>query len=249
MTLGLILAASVAFVRAQALKLEPSALKRPRVESVFSPVCGCDDKRTASLAFGLRRASRVDAQMIDSEARPVRTLVDGTVRPAGRIRLDWDGLDDAGRLVPDGPYRLRLVLDDEREVVVPLPVVVDTRAPRAALTAITPRVIAAPLREGGRRRGARRRPQRAASRAMPVAVRYRSTEAGRATLLVDGTMVVRTGRRPPGRRALRWDGRLEGRALAAGVYELSLRVRDRAGNSSSPTRSLPLRVRRLRRPR
>ncbi len=239
MTLGLILAASVAFVRAQALKLEPSALKRPRVERVFSPVCRCEDERTAGLAFGLRRRSRVDAQMIDSDARRVRTLLNGATRPAGRVRFAWDGRDDAGRLVPDGLYRLRLVLDEEREVVVPRPVRVDTQAPRATLIEIAPRVIAAPAREGGRRRDARRAPRPA-----PIAVRYRSTEAGRATLLVDGETVLSTGRRPAGRRSLRWDGRVGAAALGVGVYELSVRVRDRAGNSSVPTRSLPLRVRR-----
>ena len=241
MTLVLILAASVAFVRAQALKLEPSALKRPRVERIFSPVCRCDDKRTAGLAFGLRRPSRVDAQMIDSDARVVRTLLDGATRPAGRVRLAWDGRDDARRLVADGAYRLRLVLDGEREVVVPRPVRVDKQAPRAALTAIDPRVISAPAREGGRRRSDARR----SSRPVPVTVRYRSTEAGRATLLVDGSTVLSTARRPSGSRSLRWDGRVGGgQSLTAGVYELALRVRDRAGNSSAPNRSLPLRVRR-----
>ena len=240
MTLGLILAASVAFVRAQALKLEPSALKRPRVERVFSPVCRCDEGRTAELAFGLRRPSRVDAQMIDSNARVVRTLLDGAARPAGRVRLAWDGRDDARRLVPDGAYRLRLVLDEEREVVVPRPVRVDKQAPRVVLTAIDPRVVPAPSREGGRRRSdARRSP-----RPVPVTVRYRSTEAGRATLFVDGATVLSTARRPSSRRSLRWDGRVGGRSLAAGVYELALRVRDRAGNLSAPTPSLPLRVRR-----
>jgi hypothetical protein len=239
-TLVLILAASAAFLRAQTLKLEPSALKRPRVESVFSPVCGCEDKATASLSFGLRRGSRVDARMIDSDARIVRTLADGAERPAGRLRLEWDGRDDAGRLLPDGPYRLRLVLDGDREVVVPRPVILDTRAPLAALISVAPRTIVAPARERGR--GARRRAERAA----PIDVRYRSSEAGRATLLVDGLAAVRTGRRLPGRRSLRWDGRLDGRPLRPGSQELALRVRDRAGNSSAPTRSVTVRVARSR---
>jgi len=247
-TLVLILAASAAFLRAQTLKLEPSALKRPRIEKVFSPVCGCEDKATASLSFGLRRASLLDARMIDSDARIVRTLADGAERPAGRLRLEWDGRDDVGRLQPDGPYRLRLFLDEEREVVVPRPVVLDTQAPRAALLSVVPRTIATSARERqrGRRRGASRRTDRAALRAAPIEVRYRSSEAGRATLLVDGLAVVRTGRRPPGRRSLRWDGRLDGRPLRPGRRELALRVRDRAGNSSAPTRSVTVRVGRSR---
>ena len=247
-TLVLILAASAAFLRAQTLKLEPSALKRPRIEKVFSPVCGCEDKATASLSFGLRRASLLDARMIDSDARIVRTLADGAERPAGRLRLEWDGRDDVGRLQPDGPYRLRLFLDEEREVVVPRPVVLDTQAPRAALLSVVPRTIATSARERqrGRRRGASRRTDRAALRAAPIEVRYRSSEAGRATLLVDGLAVVRTGRRPPGRGSLRWDGRLDGRPLRPGRRELALRVRDRAGNSSAPTRSVTVRVGRSR---
>ena len=240
-TLVLIVAASAAFLRAQTLKLEPSPVKRPRVESVFSPVCGCEDT-TAGLSFGLRRASRVDAQMIDSDARIVRMLADGAERPAGRQRLEWDGRDDAGRLVADGAYRLRLFLDEEREVVVPRAVVLDTQAPRAALGAVVPRVVAAPRRG----RDARRRAERASSGPAAVALRYRSSEAGRAILLVDGRPAVRSASRPPGRSSLRWDARLDGRALAAGVYELSLRVRDRAGNSSMSTRTVDLRVRRSR---
>jgi hypothetical protein len=243
-TLVLILAASAAFLRAQTLKLEPSALKRPRIEKVFSPVCGCEDKATASLSFGLRRASLLDARMIDSDARIVRTLADGAERPAGRLRLEWDGRDDVGRLQPDGPYRLRLFLDEEREVVVPRPVVLDTQAPRAALISVAPRTIVVPARK--RQRGRGRGSSRPADRAAPIDVRYRSSEAGRATLLVDGLAAMRTGRRLPGRRLLRWDGRLDGRPLRPGSQELALRVRDRAGNSSAPTRSVTVRVGRSR---
>lgn len=238
-TLVAILGASGAFVRAQTLKLEPPAIKRPQVERFFSPRCDCKDKSTATVTFSLRRPTLVDAQVIDEEGRLVRPLLDGARLPRGPRRLEWDGRDGAGRIAPDGQYRLRLVLDGEREVILPKTITLDTEPPRATLISVAPRVIAAANAD-------RKRPRRRGRRPLPPAtateVRYRASDRAKGLLLVDGRPTRRTRLRPPGPASLEWRGGLDERPARPGAYELSVRVRDRAGNLSAPTRSARVRV-------
>ena len=230
LTLFLIAGASAAFLRAQTLKLEPSPLERPRVERVFSPVCGCASKATATLAFTVRRPLRVDAQLVGDGDRPVRLLVAGARWPRGRRTLQWDGRDDAGRLVADGPYRLRVrLLERDRAIVVPTTVVVDTAPPRARLLSVAPRTLPRP-------RGTR-------PSARPIVVRYRASEAGRPALLVDGRTATRRDRRPSGRSLIVWGGRARGRPVRPGAHRIAVQIRDRAGNLGPPTQAVRVRVR------
>jgi len=231
-TLALIVGASADFLRAQTLKLEPSPLDRPRVEAVFSPVCGCETKGTATLAFTVRGDLRVDAQMIDADGDAVRSLARGEEWGSGRRTLQWNGRDDRGRLVPDGPYRLRVQLlgDERREIVVPTPVSVDTVPPRVALLSVEPDVVA-PSPRG--------QPPRDV-----VEVRYVAAEAARPSLLVEGRAATSRGPRPSGRSVIAWGGRARGRALRPGTYGVSVLLRDRAGNVGRPSRRLEVRVRR-----
>jgi len=235
LTLFLVAGASAAFVRAQTLKLEPSPLQRPRVERVFSPVCGCAGKATATLSFTVRRPLHVDAQMIAEGDRPVRSLAAGARWPQGRRTLQWDGRDDAGRLVADGPYRLRVRLrerdrDRDRDIIVPTTTVVDTDPPRARLISVRPRTLP------------RARSDRPSAR--PIEIRYRASEAGRPALLVDGRTATRRNRRPRGRSVIVWAGRARGRPVAPGPHRLSVQIRDRAGNLGPPTQGIGVRVRR-----
>ena len=230
LTLFLIAGASTAFLRAQTLKLEPSPLERPRVERVFSPVCGCASKATATLSFTVSCSLRVDAQMVDDGDRPVRLLVAGARWPKGRRTLQWDGRDDAGRLVADGPYRLRVrLLERDREIVVPTTVVVDTAPPRARLLSVAPRTLTRP-------RGAR-------PSARPIEIRYHASEAGRPALVVDGRTATRRDRRPPGRSVIVWGGRARGRPVRPGAHRIAVQVRDRAGNLGPATQEVRVRVR------
>jgi hypothetical protein len=227
-----IVGAGLAFMRAQALKLEPSPLGKPRVERFFSPVCGCPDGETGTFAFTVKRPLRLDAEVLAADGRPVRSLAEGTRWQRGRRRLDWDGRDDRGRLLPDGTYRLRLRLPD-REVLVPTAITLDTAAPRATLTSVTPRAVTTA--------------QLARARAPSFAVRYRASEPSRAVLLVDGKAATRSGVRPPGPLLIRWNGRRDGRLVPPGAHTLAVRLRDRAGNSGRPTEGVRVRVRPSRR--
>jgi hypothetical protein len=229
-TLVLIAGASAAFLLAQSLKLEPSPLDRPRVERIFSPTCGCATKATATLAFTVTRPLRVDAEMIDREGRRVRGLAAGERWDEGRRTLQWDGRDDAGRLAAEGPYRLQVrLLRGERDIVIPTAVTVDTTPPRVALLSVTPR---------GLPRAVGRRPS-----TRPIEVRYRASEAGSPTLFVDGRAATRRRWRPPGRSTFEWGGRSRGRPLPAGVHDLAVVVRDRAGNLGRPSERIGVRVR------
>jgi flagellar hook capping protein FlgD len=242
LTVVVVLGAGAAFLRAQALKLEPSPLKQPRVERAFSPRCGCRDGREADLTFALRRPSRLHVEVIDADDRVVRTIAEGRELGRGRHRLSWDGRDATGRSAPDGPYRWRLRIARGRTMLLPSPVRLDTQPPRVELSSIAPRVLVIGRRE--ERASRRGRPQPAAG---TVTVRLQASETARALLLVDGRLATRGGFRPPGEQSLRWDAGLGGTPLGPGRYFLALRARDRAGNLSAPSRRVAFRVVRARR--
>jgi hypothetical protein len=229
-TLLLIAGASVGFLRAQTLKLEPSPFTRPRVERVFSPVSGSPSKATATLAFTVRIPVRVSAAVADSAGRPVRVLARDVRWPRGRRTLQWDGRDERGRVVPDGDYRLHLtLLDRDREILVPTSVGVDTHPPRARLLGASPRRLTLS--------GSRRRPP-----ARPIVVRYRASEAARPLLFVDGRVATRRGPSPAGRAAIEWEGTERGRPVRPGPHVLSVRLRDAAGNLGPPSNGVRVRV-------
>jgi hypothetical protein len=71
---------------------------------------------------------------------------------------------------------------------------------------------------------------------------YRVDERARAVMLVDGRQRVQSKfRQLEGR--LVWFGRVNGRVVPPGSYEIRLRAVDRAGNRSVRTRAVPVRVR------
>lgn len=219
---------AAAFAVTESLKLEPSVVTRPIFvgpdgetvprDRVFSPVCACPQDR-AVLGFTLRRADRLTASIVDAGGDVVRVLVRNMRFARGPHQLSWDGRDEAGDVVADGPYRLRLDLRREgRSFLVPMVFRVDTQAPQVRLVRAGPTVIS-PDGDGERDR---------------VWVRYRSSEKGAPALAVDGVVVSVGGLREPGRSALSWLGRVDGEPAPPGEYAITLTVRDRAGNVSEP---------------
>lgn len=219
---------AAAFAVTESLKLRPSVVTRPTFvgpdgavvarDRVFSPVCECPQER-AVLGFTLRRADRVTASIVDASGDAVRVLVHKMRLARGAHELTWDGRDEAGAVVEDGPYRLRLDLRREgRSFLVPMVFRVDTQAPRVRLVRAGPTVIS-PDGDGVQDR---------------VWVRYRSNEKGAPALAVDGAVVSVGGAREPGRSALSWLGRIDGEPAPSGEYAITLSVRDRAGNVSEP---------------
>ncbi|MGI9659424.1 MAG: hypothetical protein ACR2OD_10985 [Gaiellaceae bacterium] len=217
---------AAAFAITETLKLEPSEVARPAFigpdgetvprDRVFSPVCGCP-QATAVLGFTLRKADRVSASIIDGRSDIVRVLFENERLTRGPQQLTWDGVDDSGAIVPDGPYRLRLDLRRAgRAFLVPMVFRVDTRAPELRLIRAGPATIT-PDGDGAQDK---------------VWVRYRSNEKAAPVLEVDGEAVSIGGVRNAGRSALSWLGRIDGEPAASGEYAITLTVRDRAGNVS-----------------
>ena len=224
---ALLAGTTAAFAVTEVLKLEPSPISRPRFDRIFSPTCECPQS-IADLRLRLREADTIDAVIVNADGTLVRTLAAGAPEEAGRLVLRWDGENDAGAIVPDGPYRLRIHLDDERRtIVIPNLVRVDTEPPPVELLGLSPRSLS-PDGDG---------------RADRATIRFRLGERARPLILVDGEPAPRGEVRAAGRRSLVWPGTAGGRPLPAGFYRVAVRARDRAGNVSAPTAAIVVRIR------
>ncbi len=224
--LALLGATAAAFAVTERLKLERSPVTGTRVDRVFSPVCECA-RDVAVVSFVLRRRETVTVDILERDGRSIRTLVRNRREPAGRVSYTWDGRDNLERVVPEGVYRPRVQLErNGRTIVLPNPIRVDTTAPVITLVRVSPRVFS-PDSDGTRDR---------------VTAAYRIDERARAVMLVDGRQRAQSKfRRVEGN--LVWFGRINGRVVRPGTYEIRLRAADRAGNRSIRTRAVPVVVR------
>jgi len=224
--LALLAATAAAFAVTERLKLERSPITGTRVDRVFSPVCECA-RDVAVISFVLRRPGSVTVELLESGGERVRTLVRDRDEERGRVAYTWDGRDDFERLVEDGVYRPRVLLEEHgRTIVLPNPIRVDTKAPRIRLLRVFPRVFS-PDGDGRRDR---------------IVARYEIDEAARAMMLVDGRRRVLSKFRETSGQLV-WFGRVNGRTVRPGRYEIRLRAFDRAGNRDSSRRTVPVVVR------
>jgi FlgD Ig-like domain len=224
--LALLGATAAAFAVTERLKLERSPITGTRVDHVFSPVCECA-RDVAVISIVLRRRETVTLDILDRGGRSIRTIVRERREAAGRVSYTWDGRDNLGRVVPEGVYRPRVQLErNGRTIVLPNPIRVDTTAPQIRLVRVFPRVFS-PDADGQRDR---------------VTATYRIDERANAIMLVDGRQRVQSKfRKVEGK--LVWFGRINGRDVPPGAYEIRLRAVDRAGNRSVRTRAVTVRVR------
>jgi hypothetical protein len=224
---ALLAGTTAAFAVTEALKLEPAPIARPNFDQVFSPTCGCAQS-TARLALRLRRADELDAVMVDADGEPVRTLAADRRRAPGRLVFRWNGRDDAGAVVADGPYRMRVHLEDERRtILIPDVVRVDTEPPTVELVGVSPRRLS-PDGDGRRDR---------------ATIRFRLSGRASPVVLVDGSVAARGQARRRGTATLTWAGTVRGRPLPPGLYGVAVRARDRAGNISAPTADVTVQIR------
>jgi hypothetical protein len=222
-------ATAAAFAVTERLKLERSPITGTKVDRVFSPVCECA-RDTAQISFVLRKPASVTVELLDGDGDRVRRLVRDREETRGRVSYVWDGRNDAERIVEDGVYRPRVLLEEHgRTIVLPNPIRIDTKPPRIRLIRIRPRVISP---DGDDRKDR-------------LVARYEIDERARAMMLVNGQRRV-LAKFPSTEGRLVWFGRVDGRSIRAGKYEIRLRAFDRAGNRSSTKRVVPVVVRYVR---
>jgi hypothetical protein len=213
LVVALLAATAAAFALTQGLKSQLSPIYGTDVDNVLSPVCGCET-RSATIYFKLREADQLDIEIVDGSKKVVRTLVQGREYPAGPVSLEWNGRDGAGDVLPEGDYEPRVRVRGARQTItLPNAMRIDVTPPQFERVRVNPTVFS-PDGDG---------------RADRVTFSYQLSEPANGMLFVDGK-----------RRELKlfaraedtivWNGRLRGRTLPAGTYELQLGARDRAGN-------------------
>ncbi len=225
----LVVATFGAFFVAQQLKSSP-----PRVQDLFATPFFSPNRDgrfdRARMSLRLKRTDDVTAIVVDRGGDEIRTLTDNEPLRAGeRLRLVWDGNDDARRAVPDGTYRIRLSLRRQgRSILIPRNIDKDTKPPLVRVTSIGPEKAPGPelVPRADRK---------------PAKVNFRAPGRRREIL------VFRTDVRPlrpvfdkPVRLAddatsWTWNGTVDGRRVAAGTYVVVVRARDRAGNIGAST--------------
>jgi hypothetical protein len=91
-------------IKALVLSAGPAVKGKPR-PAIFSPTCTCNT-RYARISFRLGKPGPLVAWIVS----PSGTVVDqiGDFKNVRRVTLTWSGRNDAGKLVRDGSYRLRL---------------------------------------------------------------------------------------------------------------------------------------------
>lgn len=117
----LIVAVLVVRARTPDLVLEETGGLRTGLPTVFDPTSP-GGRQSVRLQFFVREsdpAGRVE--IVDSEEDVVRTLESAIALEAEEeVVLRWDGRDDAGRVVPEGRYRLAVELPGaDREMIWP----------------------------------------------------------------------------------------------------------------------------------
>jgi len=70
----------------------------------------------ADLHLSLPRSERVQAEILDIQGRMVRTLSSDQALNPGEGVLRWDGRDNAGALVPNGVFLIRVRAGGETAV-------------------------------------------------------------------------------------------------------------------------------------
>ena len=226
LVLGLLGGTAAAFAITEGLKLEKSPIGSTHVDKLFSPVCNCQ-KDVAEVKFTLRRGSMMTVTVITPDGEPVATIANhyfrrGTIRP-----LTWNGRDSAGAVVPDGLYKLRIHLRHQT-ITLPNTIQVDTTPPSIAIKRVAPRVFS-PDHDGRREY---------------VTISFGVSSTARPLLYV-GRRQVGRGRLARSAGSIHWYGGVHGETYPPGVYQLSLRAEDRAGNISPPTSDVRVAIRYL----
>jgi flagellar hook assembly protein FlgD len=237
----LVLATVAAFFVTQRLKHSPTLVQQVMAQPYLSPN-SVNHHTTVRLSFRIKRADEVTVSIVDPGGDDIRTLVrDHHLAAYTQWALRWDGRTDAGRLAPDGRYRIRVrLLNQGRSALLARTVLLDTVPPRPLITRIAAAAAAGappgpapagpailPLPQGG-----------------PLSVDFDLGGGTRPELAVYRTDVaparlVTTLPVGPGASSVTWDGTRGGRRVGPGTYLVAVSAIDEAGNLGSTPTGLP----------
>jgi hypothetical protein len=221
LVVGLLGGSAAAFAVTERLKLERSPIFGTQVDKAVSPYSG----RRAKIIFKVRRADDLSLAIVDSRDRVVRALISSHHVQRGRKKYYWNGRGDSGSPVSPGTYKPRVHLASEhRTILLPNPIVVDTKAPHISLVRTSLAVVSP---DGDARHDY-------------LTVFFKATEPVRAELYSNGHLVVKLKSFEV--HSLKW-GRRNGMPTKPGVYRLWLRAIDQAGNRGPATRPFAFRIR------
>lgn len=220
LVVGLLGGSAAAFAVTERLKLERSPIFGTQVAKVVSPTSG----QPAKISFRLRKSDQLTLAIVDSKDDVV-AVVSSHHAGAGRRTYEWDGRDSSGASVPDGAYKPRVHLSGEhRTILLPNPIVVDTKLPHIALTRTSLQVVSP---DGDTVHDY-------------LKVFFHTSEPARAVLYANGRQAVKL--KSFKARFLQW-GKRNGMPSKPGVYRLRLGSIDQAGNVGPRTRVFTVRVR------
>ena len=213
---ALLAATAGAFALTQGAKTELVPIYRTHVDHVFSPNCNCPTN-AARIDFNLRKKDRLTVWLLHDGER-VRTLVAGREYRRGRVRLEFNGIDDRGTTLPEGAYQPVVHLASEhRTIELPNTIVLDTTPP---VIRVRHRIYThiSPDGDGHHDR---------------FTIHYSVNEAAHGILLADGRQVefTRFERR---HGVLTWNGKIGGRTARPGNHVLEISAQDLAGNRTKP---------------
>jgi hypothetical protein len=215
-----------AFLVTQRLKQTPRLVQTLSVTDVYSPKIGY---RKAGIRIRLKRTDDATVSVLNEDGDVVRRLVRNRRYRAGvPVQLLWNGRDDAGAIVPDGPYRVRVGLRRQgRSVTLLDEIRIDGTPPRPIVRVQRPAGARGPLifpLRGGE--PVRFEVSNARIVGKPIYRVYRTDLRKRKAVT----------RLPaaPGATEGEWNGAIAGaRRPPEGTYVIAAQVRDRAGNVGS----------------
>src|ERR671915_2402977 len=129
LVVALLAGTAAAFALTEGLKLQPTPIFGTDVDKLLSPVCGCDTA-SATISFRLRESDVLDVTVVDSGDDVVATVVRGGRFPAGLVELEFAGRDDDDLVLPEGEYRPRVHLRENKVTpIMPNPIRIDVTPP------------------------------------------------------------------------------------------------------------------------
>jgi hypothetical protein len=241
----LVLASFAAFFVTQRLKHTPTVVQGIERTPYFSPTAG-GRHGVERISFRIRSTDDVTVTIVNSAGDDIATPVrDRPLLKYRRLRVVWYGYTDAGRLAPDGDYRIRIRLRRQgRSVLSPRTFRLDTTPPRPRVTSITP-INGAPPASGP--------PVLPLPHGGGVKIAFtpdvggnpNDTDGGRDPQLflyrtdVSPARLVEQLPVAAGATSTTWDGTVGGHAAPAGTYMVAISARDAPGNKATDPPVLP----------